>query len=691
MDYDDNDFQSQNLHLAGEGSNRFPPALRSYSIPKFDFDESLPGAVRFDSLVETEVFLGIDNNEDNQWIEDFSRGHSGIHFNSGEVESCSISRCNNVWSEATSSESVEMLLKSVGQEEIVPVQTDNKESNACDELACIIKPMEPSLKQNNGTLARMDDLAASDLQPTSPPVNVLDNVCLLDDVEGLQPQVDTGPLVTQVDVSVGKGSDDLSAISVEGCLTIGEGSSIKDGIHDYGNQSEADNVINEALDDRKEKTSPRMHADSTFCSSQNTTVGSDVLNNEVQINNMRQTSDQKIEALETNKGEHKEEQHASSQEFQRFDQVSDDNLLESDVSHLEETISIDKKLSNVERTSCTMAKVDSGLSDSLVIRDPSGINMKLLGTEGNCLSERHDGHDSSGSSMDSKNLVSDAGPSPLSAEENDASKLKLDDSSEGCFGSISSLTFVSSSAKPFSEIHVEGHDSCSTLAQSTESFERNINSEEVDLHKHDHDLSVEEKEGTALCPDNSNMPSDVTLILDRGVQTLSSDGGGAENKLIDSQLQSDDACGKETAVVGNGVSPDAVVDHTEVEMSHRPLVSLAHKERDNEAMVSPEASILDLKTSSQLRSGPEPASEYEEGAAGQIVCESADQPLLMPDGCKTKSHGEGQTAVNSKDSQESTEEMRVLQVFNDLSTNKSDAVTLLVKDIDEKESSKVLG
>ncbi|CBI36685.3 unnamed protein product, partial [Vitis vinifera] len=33
MDYDDNDFQSQNLQLAGEGSAKFPPVLGPYALP----------------------------------------------------------------------------------------------------------------------------------------------------------------------------------------------------------------------------------------------------------------------------------------------------------------------------------------------------------------------------------------------------------------------------------------------------------------------------------------------------------------------------------------------------------------------------------------------------------------------------------------------------------------------------------
>ncbi|XWS38584.1 hypothetical protein CRYUN_Cryun19dG0143900 [Craigia yunnanensis] len=161
MDYDDNDFQSQNLHLAGEGNNKFPSVLRPYALPRFDFDDNLHGNLRFDSLVETEVFLGIESSEDNQWIEDYSRGSTGIAFSSSAAEPCSISRHNNVWSEAASSESVEMLLKSVGQDETILVQTISNDSDACDELGCIIKQMEPSLKHGDSGFSKVGD----DLQP----------------------------------------------------------------------------------------------------------------------------------------------------------------------------------------------------------------------------------------------------------------------------------------------------------------------------------------------------------------------------------------------------------------------------------------------------------------------------------------------------------------------------------------------
>ncbi|KAG8486657.1 hypothetical protein CXB51_020039 [Gossypium anomalum] len=161
MDNDENDSQSHNRHLAGEGNNKFPPVLRPYALPRFDFDDNLHGHLRFDSLVETEVFLGIESSEDNQWIEDFSRGGTGIAFSSSAAESCSISRCNNVWSEAASSESVEMLLKSVGQDETIPVQTISRNSDACDELGCLINQMEPTLKHGDSDLSKVGD----DLQP----------------------------------------------------------------------------------------------------------------------------------------------------------------------------------------------------------------------------------------------------------------------------------------------------------------------------------------------------------------------------------------------------------------------------------------------------------------------------------------------------------------------------------------------
>nr|GEV65567.1 hypothetical protein [Tanacetum cinerariifolium] len=143
MDYEDNDAQDQNLHLVGEASDKVSPALRSYNLPKFDFDDSLQGHLRFDNLVDNDVFLGITGQEDNQWIEEYSRGTSAIQFSSSAVELTS----KNVWSEATSSESVEMLLKSVGQEDMVLEETIVKDLDACDRPNSLTNDMDPSLKK----------------------------------------------------------------------------------------------------------------------------------------------------------------------------------------------------------------------------------------------------------------------------------------------------------------------------------------------------------------------------------------------------------------------------------------------------------------------------------------------------------------------------------------------------------------
>ncbi|XP_042511571.1 uncharacterized protein LOC122086670 isoform X2 [Macadamia integrifolia] len=149
MDYDDNDFQSQSFQLASEENTKFLPGLRSYGLPKFDLDDNLQVHLRFDNLVETEVLLGIQSHEDNRWIDEFSRDGSAMEFNSGAAESCSISRHNNVWSEATSSESVEMLLKSVGQDEMITGHTNNEESGACDGVGTLTREMEPHLDDDS--------------------------------------------------------------------------------------------------------------------------------------------------------------------------------------------------------------------------------------------------------------------------------------------------------------------------------------------------------------------------------------------------------------------------------------------------------------------------------------------------------------------------------------------------------------
>ncbi|KAK9716357.1 hypothetical protein RND81_06G228100 [Saponaria officinalis] len=154
MDYDDDDISRQNLQLASESRSRSSSVLRPYDFPKFDFDDNLQGHLRFDSLVETEVFLGIQSQEDNQWIEEYSRVSNGMEINSTPADSCSISRRDNVWSEATSSESVEMLLKSVGQEETIPAASIVDGTNVCDDQGASARHVESDTDldmRNTGT------------------------------------------------------------------------------------------------------------------------------------------------------------------------------------------------------------------------------------------------------------------------------------------------------------------------------------------------------------------------------------------------------------------------------------------------------------------------------------------------------------------------------------------------------------
>ncbi|MQM13849.1 hypothetical protein Taro_046776, partial [Colocasia esculenta] len=130
--------------LSGEDNNRFSSGLRSYSLPKFELDEHFQVHLRFDSVVQPESLLGIQDQEENSWIEDFSSGNGTLEFTLSAAESCSISRRKNVWSEATSSESVEILLRSVGEDDMISKETDIFDLDAQNGLSSASKHMDPS-------------------------------------------------------------------------------------------------------------------------------------------------------------------------------------------------------------------------------------------------------------------------------------------------------------------------------------------------------------------------------------------------------------------------------------------------------------------------------------------------------------------------------------------------------------------
>ncbi|KAF3795199.1 hypothetical protein EJ110_NYTH05028 [Nymphaea thermarum] len=171
MDYDDKEFASRNTQLVGEEDSKFPPGLRSYALPKFDLDEHLQVHLRFDSLGETGILLGISNQTEEHWIEDYSREDQnilvldpvsqGLDFGVSAEESCTISRSNNVWSEAASSESVEMLLNSVGQDEMTTDKGDTAKMDAPDTLGKLDQQMNsgfcPTGTSSNARSVSSDD------------------------------------------------------------------------------------------------------------------------------------------------------------------------------------------------------------------------------------------------------------------------------------------------------------------------------------------------------------------------------------------------------------------------------------------------------------------------------------------------------------------------------------------------------
>ncbi|EXC02129.1 hypothetical protein L484_024094 [Morus notabilis] len=278
MDYDDSDLHSQNFHLAGEGTTKFPPVLRPYALPKFDFDDN---HLRFDSLVETEVFLGIESNQDNHWIEDFSRGSSGIEFNSSAAESCSISRRNNVWSEATSSESVEMLLKSVGQEESIAAPTIIEEADACDEFGCLTKQMEHSLKHDGSILSQTKDVTK--LETALPPDEIAGNSSGLKGDVGVDQRHVEDPSQNQGGESVVHGSShnrDPNADSQKGSLHVSVGDIFVDLKCDDANRMDIDEHLDVQM--QEDSFASRLRDDNLATSEQNTITSNTELNSNVQ-------------------------------------------------------------------------------------------------------------------------------------------------------------------------------------------------------------------------------------------------------------------------------------------------------------------------------------------------------------------------------------------------------------------------
>ncbi|XP_020534267.1 uncharacterized protein LOC105632277 isoform X2 [Jatropha curcas] len=690
MDYDDNDFQSQNLHLAGEGSNKFPPVLRPYALPKFDFDDSLHGPLRFDSLVETEVFLGIESNEDSQWIEEFSRGSSGIQFSTSAAESCSISRRNNVWSEATSSESVEMLLKSVGQEELIPAQTNTKESDACDELGCIIKQMDPSLKQDSNIPTRVVDV--TNVQPTPLPAEYSENFSVLDDDgSGQQPQTEDGSQIYKDDESVAQGSGDLTAISVDVGLPIAEGSPFIDDKCDDINEREVDNVVDKTLDNRKQEGSASgVQLDSAIASMQNIITGSNEFSNEGSLNNVNEIAHENIDASGIDEIEHKEKGSVLSQDVQMHTTILNAEMVEASAPHFENTISIASGKS-VEETSTIETNLGNMEEPCIISKgdcDQSGMeadNASLMVIEENTIVERNEVEESNRSHLGNDNLVSKLGPSLLSSEDNMASEDKVDGNCSSHGAANSSLPEVCASAEFISETHARCPVSSSTIVESTETCEKNVVPRQSDDNCDRYDHVIEQKEKVELPSDGSDM----NRIIDKGVGTSSLAQGSTGSELIVLKSQSDSTAGSESVSSEKGIAVDAVIDHKNVEVAPLPAVfTSSDKEEEIATKISTKASFSNCKASSQATAGVDPVSESENassGAAVQMPSVSVDHSLLAADASDTKVQVEPQEVVIEKVDQERSKDKELCQPLGDSTANKGDSTEAVVKVNSEKE------
>ncbi|KAG8659470.1 uncharacterized protein LOC110609645 isoform X3 [Manihot esculenta] len=708
MDYDDNDFQSQKLHLAGEGRDKFPPVLRPYALPKFDFDDTLHGTLRFDSLVETEVFLGIESNEDSQWIEDFSRGSSGIQFSSGATESCSISRCNNVWSEATSSESVEMLLKSVGQEEHIPAQVNMKESDSCDELGCMVKQMEPSSKQESSIPARMVDVTSIQLG------ELPENLSMLNDDGGeQQPQVGGSSQTPQGNPSVDQGLGDLTAISVEVRLPIAKGSQLIDDKCNGVSQREVDAVINESLDNRKEEgPDSGTQITNAFANAKNNVTGNDELVNEGSSNHVNETAEENLDVSGRDKDEPQEKGGVLlSQGAQIYAQVLNSQMAERDsppcmasVESMEESSATKTSMGSVQDPN-VIPKGDSGLEMQYVHSGVAAPEVPPVVVEGNATVGRHEVEKSNGSHLDTKNLSCKSEAYLLPIEGNGCSQNKVDRSSS--YRAVnSSLPEVSSSVEFISETHAEGHVSPSTTVESMQMGEGNEVSRQCDDDKCDKDVPVIEQKGSEELPSDDN---DRNTIINKG-NGASSGEGSLGYELIVSKPHSDTAGNKSASDFAfekgtnmscdtvddvpvsseNCITTDGVIDQKDVEASGLPAV-FTYSDKDV-GKISKEASFSDHKASSQVTTGVDPVSESERGssaAADQMLCESVAHSLSKVGTCNTESQTERQAVATKKVGEECTMDKEVCPAPCDSTTNKGYSVEALVQEKDDKKAKNV--
>ncbi|XVF10851.1 hypothetical protein REPUB_Repub07fG0218500 [Reevesia pubescens] len=683
MDYDDNDFQSQNLHLAAEGNNKFPPVLRPYALPRFDFDDNLHGHLRFDSLVETEVFLGIESSGDNQWIEDFSRGSTGIAFSSSAAEPCSISRRNNVWSEAASSESVEMLLKSVGQDETIPGQTISKESDACDELGCIIKQMEPSLKHGDSGLSKVGD----DLQPASQTGEILGKFSgLTGDVGGDHRLVEDVSQIHECDPSVDGVFKDPNTRNTD--LPVTERDESKDGEQIVVNENHVEASVGQSVDNwgQEEKIASGSQV---VPSVQNTSASSALIDSQ-------DTTHLKNDIIDENRDNLERETVGLSQEVH----IVGDNLIDNAVASVtsqaqkhsalemqskEDGHAIGNSTANVGDPLDRILKGNSdlhtveGCSEDLGVEIPlqTGISQDIVLSEGNL-------HDIAPMPFVGNTTLKEHGREVSDTDTRICTSLeskmvqiacdaveKKDLSESACCADTEILN-----SKSEKSLLVEdgkgskGEGAHNTLgAKSVRVCEEYIVTEHNDDYKCDQSVSAAAKQNTKLPSDCSNTDcgDDGSPLVIKGVDSSSFDTGGTSNELA-SNLQSAVAVsGKSVDCVllssGKGLPDAAVFDQKEVQMSPS------------------EASLSIMKTSGMTTKKGAPCQ-----TVGQFSFKKVDQSLSMED----TSNAEGQSGDQTlRRVTEVVKDMQASSLTIDSTVRETDGAEAQV--ISKKDSSEAAG
>ncbi|XVF52609.1 hypothetical protein PTKIN_Ptkin05aG0031800 [Pterospermum kingtungense] len=691
MDYDDNDLQSQNLHLAAEGNSKFSPVLRPYTLPRFDFDDNLHGHLRFDSLVETEVFLGIEGSEDNRWIEDFARGSAGIAFSSSAAEPCSISRRNNVWSEAASSESVEMLLKSVGQDEAVLGQTISKDSDACDELGCMIKQMEPSLKHSDGSFSEAGD----DLQPALQIGEISGKFSRLKgDVGG------DGQLVADVsqthpsEPSVDREFKDPNARNTE--ISLVEGNESKDDKQIF-NEIQVEGLVDQSGDDRglDDKFTSDSQTDTVIPFPQNTCTSNVPVDGQETTHFKNEIVDENADSLER-------ENVNLTQEVRIDGKDLIENAVASVTLHVKKHSTLDiqsrgdelatgNSTANVGEPSDRMLK---GNSDVHMIEGCSkglGVNVPLK--TGKCenfvLSEGklHDTssmpfvgdttlkeHDCEASNTDTR--VRTSLDSKMESVVQVACDVEKKDFLE--IDSCPDAKILSSKSGKSSLLvedgkgsEVEGEGGHNTLgAEPMRVCEEHAVTERNDDYKRDQSVSTASKMNTNFhsgCT-NADCGDDGYPLVIKGVDSLSFHTGGAANELA-SDLQSDNAISSKSVdcvllLSGKDLPPRAVFDQKEVHES------------------SSEARFLVMKTSGMTT---------EKGATSEtgklFSCKKVDQSLSMENTCNIEVESGDQTLCRAP--LEVGKEMPASSIVSDSTVGKIDDTEIQV--LSERVSAKAAG